>query len=214
MVDEPKEKDCRCRLELTRRNFLTTVGVGAVSMAMAGRVSAQNGESPTEVMTPEEMARVDLRVNGRSHRLLVEPRWSLLFVLRERLGLSATKVGCERGECGACTVLVGDMPRYACMILAVEAQEQEITTLEGLMRGEELGGVQQAFLDEDAYQCGYCTPGQIVAVEGLLRANPEPSMEEIRTAVSGNLCRCGAYVNIFKAAQKAAARRRGQGGAT
>jgi xanthine dehydrogenase YagT iron-sulfur-binding subunit len=98
------------------------------------------------------------------------------------------------------------------MTLAVEAQGAEITTLEGLLRGEELGPVQQAFLEEDAFQCGYCTPGQIMAVEGLLRANPEPSLSEIRTAVSGNLCRCGAYTHIIRAAGRAAALRRGKGG--
>ena len=102
----------------------------------------------------------------------MEPRWSLLFVLREKMGLTGTKVGCERGECGACTVLINGVPRYACMTLALEAEGDEITTVEGLMEGEELGPVQQAFLENDAFQCGYCTPGQIMAAEGLLRANP------------------------------------------
>jgi xanthine dehydrogenase YagT iron-sulfur-binding subunit len=150
------------------------------------------------------MARVRLLINGRFHRLLVEPRWSLLFVIREKLGLTGTKVGCERGECGACTVLINGQARYACMTLAMEAEGMEITTLEGLMRGEELGPVQQAFLEQDAYQCGYCTPGQIMAVEGLLRLHPNPSPEEIRQGISGNLCRCGAYSNIFKAVRQAA----------
>jgi xanthine dehydrogenase YagT iron-sulfur-binding subunit len=155
------------------------------------------------------MTRVKLLINGRRHRLLVEPRWSLLFVLRERLGLTGTKVGCERGECGACTVLINGQPRYACMTLAVEAEGREITTIEGLMKGEELGPVQQAFLEHDAFQCGYCTPGQIMAVEGLLRSNPNPSIEEIRRGVSGNLCRCAAYEHIFGAAQRAIELRRG-----
>jgi xanthine dehydrogenase YagT iron-sulfur-binding subunit len=141
----------------------------------------------------------------------VEPRWSLLFVLREKLGLTGTKVGCERGECGACTVLIDDVPRYACMTLAVEAEGRRITTLEGLMEGEELGPVQQAFVEEDAFLCGYCTSGQIVAVEGLLRKNPEPSEPEARRAVSGNLCRCGAYLHIFKAVHRAALLKAGKG---
>jgi xanthine dehydrogenase YagT iron-sulfur-binding subunit len=133
----------------------------------------------------------------------------LLHVLREELGFTGTKEGCERGECGACTVLIDNIPRYACMTLAVEAEGKEITTLEGLMHGEKLGAVQQAFVEHDALQCGYCTPGQIMAVEGLLRKKPDPSLDEIRTGVSGNLCRCGAYVNIFKAAKKAGQLKRG-----
>jgi xanthine dehydrogenase YagT iron-sulfur-binding subunit len=148
------------------------------------------------------MSRVTLAINGHRYQLLVEPRWSLLYVLRERLGLTGTKLGCDRGECGACTVLINNIPRYACMTLAVEAEETEITTLEGLMKGETLGPVQQAFLEHDAFQCGYCTPGQIMAAEGLLRANPDPSLEEIQRGMSGNLCRCGAYPHIFKAVKR------------
>jgi xanthine dehydrogenase YagT iron-sulfur-binding subunit len=121
----------------------------------------------------EETTRITLTINGRRHPLLAEPRWSLLYVLRERLGLTGTKVGCERGECGACTVLIDDVPRYACLTLAVEAQDCRITTVEGLLDGEELGPVQQAFVEEDALQCGCCTPGQIMAAEGLLRVIPE-----------------------------------------
>jgi xanthine dehydrogenase YagT iron-sulfur-binding subunit len=160
-------------------------------------------------MKSGELSRVTLLINGRKHSLLVEPRTSLLYVLREKLALTGTKVGCGRGECGSCTVLMEDVPRYACMTLAVEAEGMHITTIEGLMRGEELGPVQQAFLEDDAYQCGYCTPGQIMAVEGLLRRVPDPGPEEVQMAVSGNLCRCGAYPNIFRAAMRAARLRRG-----
>ncbi|HCW91519.1 MAG TPA: (2Fe-2S)-binding protein [Marinobacter sp.] len=154
------------------------------------------------------MVRITLNINGRKHRLLVEPRWTLLYVLRDRMGMTATKVGCERGECGACTVLIDDRPRYACMTLALEAENQRITTLEGLMKGEELGTTQQAFLDHDAYQCGYCTPGQIMSAEGLLRATANPTREQIAEALSGNLCRCGAYVHIFDAVETAAQKRK------
>ncbi len=168
------------------------------------RRSRRRNRSATPPAVPaDDAAKVTLLVNGRRRRLLVEPRWTLLFVLREKLGLTGTKVGCERGECGACTVLIDGVPRYACMTLALEAVGHEITTLEGLMRGEELGPVQQAFLVEDGLQCGYCTPGQMMAAEGLLRANPAPTLEEIRLGMSGNLCRCGAYAHIFKAVQKA-----------
>jgi xanthine dehydrogenase YagT iron-sulfur-binding subunit len=188
---------------LTRRGFLTTMGAGAVTVAMASKLPAQPA-AEAEMVERGEMTKVILQINGRKYSLLVEPRWSLLYVLREQLGLTGTKVGCERGECGSCTVLIDDFPRYACMTLAVEAEGAKITTLEGLMKGEELGPVQQAFVEHDALQCGYCTPGQIMAVEGLLRQNPHPSTEEIRNGMSGNLCRCGAYKHIINAAKKAA----------
>jgi len=209
MKEESKSTRCNCAQGVTRRGFLASVGAGAVAVAAAGKIAA---ESSTVPASPEEMARTALLINGRKYHLLVEPRWSLLFVLREKLGLTATKVGCDRGECGACTVLVNDMPQYACMILAVEAEGAPITTLEGLMNAEELGPVQQAFLEHDAFQCGYCTPGQIMAVEGLLRRNPDPSPEEIKRSVSGNLCRCGAYAHIFKAVRRAAELKSAKGG--
>jgi len=196
-----KDENGRSRAGITRRGFLQLMGAGAAASAASTGLGA---ESAKGIIEPVEVTRLNLSINGRSHRLLVETRWSLLFVLREKLGLTGTKVGCERGECGACTVLIDGQPRYACMTLAVEAVGKEITTLEGLMKGEELGPVQRAFLEHDAFQCGYCTPGQIMAVEGLLRSTPTPSLEEIRRAVSGNLCRCGTYAHIFKAVQRAA----------
>ena len=180
----------------TRRGFLGTVGAGAA--AVAAGVS-RRAEAVPEITDPEEMVPVALRVNGQLHRLLVEPRWTLLFVLRERLGITGTKAGCERGECGSCTVLIDDRPRYACLTLALEAEGTEITTVEGLLDGEQLGPVQLAFVEHDAFQCGYCTPGQVVAAEGLLRANPSPTEHEIRVGMSGNLCRCGAYQHIVNA---------------
>jgi xanthine dehydrogenase YagT iron-sulfur-binding subunit len=201
-----KKRNGKDQKGLTRRGFLQFVGAGAVASAATRDLNAKPAAG---VIEPAEMTRIKLLINGRHHRLLVEPRWSLLFVLREKLGLTGTKVGCDRGECGACTVLINGETRYACLTLTVEAEGKEITTVEGLMKGEELGPVQQAFLEHDAFQCGYCTPGQIMAVEGLLRANPNPSPEEIRREVSGNLCRCAAYEHIFRAAQRAAELRRG-----
>ena len=197
------------RRGLSRRGFLTTAGVGALGVAAAPGLARATPETEAGVVTAAEPGRLALEINGQTHRLLVEPRESLLHVLRERLGLTGTKYGCGRGECGACTVLLGDVPRYACLTLALEAEGTEVTTVEGLLEGEDLGPVQQAFAEDDAFQCGYCTPGQIAAVEGLLRANPRPTEEEIRLGVSGNLCRCGAYPNIFRAAARAAERRGG-----
>jgi xanthine dehydrogenase YagT iron-sulfur-binding subunit len=187
------------------------VGVGAVSVA-AVKTAAAEPAAHVQELQATEMSRIALVVNGRRRQVLVEPRWTLSHVLREELGLTGTKVGCERGECGACTVLVNGLPRYSCLTLAVEVEGAEIVTTEGLMDGEQLGPTQEAFLAEDAYQCGFCTSGQIMAVEGLVRSNPDPTLEEIRTGVSGNLCRCGAYVHIFAAARRAAAARQGTGG--
>lgn len=192
---------------LTRRNFITTVGVGAAGVAALGQAAA--GAETPPAAEASEMLRVTLAVNGRRHRLLVEPRWTLAFVLREKLGLTGTKVGCERGECGACTVLIDGQARYSCLTLAAEAEGHEVTTVEGLMRGEDLGPVQQAFAEHDAFQCGYCTPGQVMAAEGLLRATPAPSRDEVRLGMSGNICRCGAYAHIVTAVERAATLRRG-----
>lgn len=195
---------------ISRRGFLSSVSAGAVvavSLKEVPVAAAQEIEATGKTVT------IDLLVNGSKRKVLVEPRWSLVYVLREVLGLTGTKIGCERGECGACTVLIDGKPRYSCMTLAVEAEGHEIATIEGLMEGDKLGPVQQAFADEDAFQCGFCTPGQIMAVEGLLRSNPNPTIDQIRTGVSGNLCRCGAYKNIFNAAAKASELRRQKGGA-
>ena len=198
---------------ITRRRFLKTVGSGA-AIAAASDALMSSGIAEADVIKPEVIVRVDLFINGLRRSLVVEPRWSLLYVLREKLGLTGTKVGCERGECGACTVLMDGAPRYACLTLAVEAQGAEIVTLEGLMQGERLGAVQQAFVEHDAFQCGYCTPGQIMSAEGLLRSNPAPNPDEIRSAMSGNLCRCGAYAHIAKAVRRAAELNGSKGGAS
>jgi len=201
MADDPKDPG---RKGVSRRGFLTSVGTGALSAVAASRVQAEPTER-AELLEGAELSKVTLILNGRSRQLLVEPRWSLAYVLREELGLTGTKVGCDRGECGACTVLVNDVPRYACLMLAVEAEGARVETIEGLMEGEALGHTQQAFAEKDAFQCGYCT-------EGMLRSSPNPSLGEIRNGVSGNLCRCGAYAHIFAAAERAAELKREGGG--
>lgn len=202
--------DSQTHGRLSRRNFVNSVAAGAAEAAV---LTLPGATAQADTSPPAEGAgvAVSLRVNGRTHSMNVEPRWTLQYVLRDRLGLMATKDGCGRGECGACTVLVDGISRYSCLTLAVEAAGCQITTAEGLMDGEQLGAVQQAFVEEDAFQCGYCTPGQIVSVEALLRKTPQPNFEQIREGVSGNLCRCGAYNHIFRAAQRAAELRKGQG---
>jgi xanthine dehydrogenase YagT iron-sulfur-binding subunit len=154
---------------------------------------------------------VNVTVNGVPRRAVVEARTTLLEVLRGPLGLTGAKPACERGECGACTVLVNGETRYACMMLALEAEGAEVTTVEGLLDGEALGPVQQAFVEKDGFQCGFCTSGQVMAVEGLLRRKKDPTPEEIREGLSGNLCRCGAYAHIFESARRAGELKRGGG---
>ena len=206
-------KKTECNRGITRRKFFKTVGSGAAIAAVSNTLT-DLGTAKAELIKPETIVRINLSVNGLRRSLVLEPRWSLLYVLREKLGLTGTKVGCERGECGACTVLMDDVARYACLTLAVEAQGSKIVTLEGLMDGEQLGAVQQAFVEQDAFQCGYCTPGQIMSAEGLLRSNPAPKPDEIRLAMSGNLCRCGAYAHIHSAVKRAAEIKGTKGGSS
>jgi len=143
-----------------------------------------------------------LRINGRDHALEIEPRVTLLDALRERLGLTGTKKGCDQGQCGACTVHVDGRRVLACLTLAAQVEGSAVTTIEGLSDGE-LHPVQQAFLDQDAFQCGYCTPGQIMSAVSCIREGHTGSDGEIREYMSGNLCRCGAYPNIVKAVKQA-----------
>lgn len=185
---------------VSRRWFLGGIGVGTVGVAIAGLDASGASTAPTA----EKLSTVRLLVNNREHQLSVEPRSTLLHVLRDKLEMTGTKLGCERGECGACTVLIDGIARYSCLTLALEAEGKLITTIEGLLKDGKLGPVQQAFVECDAFQCGYCTPGQVVAAEGLLRRTSHPGIEEIREGMSGNLCRCGAYQHIFRAVQKAA----------
>lgn len=205
----PEVRNSKCRWEITRRGFLKTIGSGATITVTSGLLPVIDTAMAAEAK-PEEVVRVVLLINGNQYRLMVEARWSLLYVLREKIGLTGGKVGCERGECGACTVLIDGFPRYACMTLAVEAEGHEIVTVEGLMDGERLGLVQQAFAEQDAFQCGYCTPGQVMTAEGLLRANPTPEPDEIRRGMAGNICRCGAYTHIVKAVARAAQLKQGK----
>ncbi|HET8523859.1 MAG TPA: (2Fe-2S)-binding protein [Thermomicrobiales bacterium] len=157
--------------------------------------------------------RIELHVNDASHLLLAEPRRTLLDTLRDDLHLTGTKKVCNMGDCGACTVLVDGRPMYSCLVLAITCDGRQITTIEGLAHDGELDPVQQAFIEADAFQCGFCTSGQIMSLRALLNETTNPSDEEIQRAVTGNLCRCGAYVNILKAGRIAVdleTKRRGQ----
>jgi xanthine dehydrogenase YagT iron-sulfur-binding subunit len=179
-------------------------------IAVAGPSSAAR-KQPEKIQTPTKMT-VTLQVNGLQHTLAVAPWTTLLDALRLYLDLPGTKKGCDHGQCGACTVLVDGRRINSCLTLAVMKDGAEVTTIEGLAQGNALHPLQQAFIEHDAFQCGYCTPGQIMAAEGLLRRNPNPSPEEIQHGMSGNLCRCGAYAHIFKAVKKAGELKRAAGG--
>ncbi len=146
---------------------------------------------------------VGLTVNGERHEVVARPRNTLLEVIREQVGLTGTKDGCESGTCGACTVLLEGRPVLACLTLAVECDGATVRTVEGLAEGERLSPVQEAFLDQGATQCGFCTPGMLISVTALLAANPRPSVEEIRKALEGNLCRCTGYNAILAAVLQA-----------
>ncbi|HEY8394536.1 MAG TPA: (2Fe-2S)-binding protein [Thermaerobacter sp.] len=151
-----------------------------------------------------ERVLIDLTVNGQRWRGEVPARRTLLAFLRDDLGLTGTKLGCDTGNCGACSVLVDGELVYSCLVLAASCDGRRVETIEGLSRGDALHPIQQAFLELDAYQCGFCTPGQIMAIKALLDRNPRPTREEAVAAVAGNLCRCGAYPRIVAAALRAA----------
>jgi carbon-monoxide dehydrogenase small subunit len=144
---------------------------------------------------------IKLRVNGEDQEVLVEPWWSLAYVLREQLDLTSVKIGCNEGDCGACTVLVNGQPVSSCLLLAVKAKGKDILTVEGLTAGNNLHQLQKAFIEYGAVQCGFCTPGMLLSAKALLDSNPKPTEEEIKRAMSGNLCRCTGYVKIMKAIQ-------------
>lgn len=155
-------------------------------------------------MQPMRM-HVTLQVNGSDRALVLEPRRTLLDALRDDLALTGTKKVCDMGDCGACTVLIDGRAMYACLRLAVDCVGQQITTIEGLAQDGVLDPVQEAFIAADAFQCGFCTAGQIMSLKGLLNETPMPSEAHLRRAITGNLCRCGAYPNILQAGRLAAA---------
>lgn len=151
---------------------------------------------------------IQLKVNGEIYDIEVEPWWMLEEVLREKLYLTGTKRACNRGECGACTVLIDGKAKVSCLIPAVEAQRKDILTIEGLARGEELHPIQRAFVEVGAIQCGFCTPGMVLAAKALLDRNPTPTEEEVREGLSGNLCRCTGYAKIIDAVLSASRKMR------
>lgn len=200
------ESNSNGRFSISRRSFLKSFGTTA-AVAATAQVQAVTSElekvNAEKVLGPEAVPIV-LRVNGKSLKLQAEPRVTLLEALREQVHLTGAKEVCDRQACGACTVLLDNKPVYSCGMLALEAQGHEITTVEGLARNGKMSRVQEAFVDEDALMCGYCTPGFIMSVSALLKTNPHPTAADVNHACSGNYCRCGTYPRIMKAAMKAA----------
>lgn len=187
--------------QVSRRGLLRG---GAVALATNPLLAQANAATPPAI-SPKEgsaMIPVELTVNGREVHLQLDPRTSLLDALREHLHLTGTKKGCDHGQCGACTVLVDGVRMNSCLKLAVSVQNEEITTIEGLGTPENMHPMQKAFVEHDAYQCGYCTPGQICSAVGMLMEGHVHTREEIRELMSGNLCRCGAYTNIADAIEQ------------
>jgi aerobic-type carbon monoxide dehydrogenase small subunit (CoxS/CutS family) len=186
----------------SRRTFLKSLGTAAVTAAAAQTqaVAAELEKVNSEKVVGPGAVPVTLNVNGEKLKLMLEPRVTLLDALRNYSSLTGAKEGCDRAACGACTVLMDDLPIYSCQKLAIEAQGCEITTIEGLAKNGKLSPVQQAFWDRDALQCGYCTPGFIMSVTALLKYNPRPTADEVKHACAGNLCRCGTHPHILQAA--------------
>ncbi|UQA58698.1 (2Fe-2S)-binding protein [Polyangium aurulentum] len=193
--------------KLNRRRFLAGTGLTAATSVVLDACKpaevAPGSGAPPEVLGPGRTA-ITLRVNGENKRVEVEPRATLAEALRVELGMTGTKVVCDRGACSACTVWVDGTPVNACMTFAMDTAGRSITTIEGLGRGGSLHPVQQAFVEHDAAQCGFCTPGMVMSCAALLNRKSQPTLDDVRTATSGNLCRCGTYPKVFEATLAAA----------
>lgn len=220
LVTSTLKDDAMSLDSFTRRGFLQSAAAAAAVTQLPPAVAADTVQSAPPPVPAAPAQRVALTINGKVHQLALEPRVTLLDALREYAGMTGSKKGCDRGQCGACTVLVNGRRINSCLTLAISHEGDTITTIEGLAKGEQLAPMQTAFLEEDAFQCGYCTPGQICsaiacvhelragtasAVSPDVRVKPALTDGEIRERMSGNLCRCGAYPNIVIAIRKVAA---------
>ena len=214
---------CACRSDVkpesvqagygvSRRSFIQTLGASAAAGALTAAVEqrsadAQQRTAAGPTIIGPEAADITLRINGTPMNVTIDPATTLMEVLRWKLNSTGTKEVCDRGACGACSVLVDGELVVSCMMLAVDAVGSEISTVEGLADADELDPIQEAFIKHDALQCGYCTPGLLMASRALLNRNPKPSLDDIRSGLSGNICRCGTYTNIFNAVLEASGQR-------
>ena len=205
------DKEKKQGTNISRRNFLKGVGTGTVAATVAPSVLI-GSEKVADAQTEDAVASatIQLNINGKPYQVEVEARTTLLTVLRDGIDTSGTNIDltgakliCDRGECGGCTVMIDGKTVYACMMLAMDAQGKQITTVEGLADGDNLHPVQDAFIQHDALMCGFCTPGFVVSSAALLSENTKPTLEEIKVGLSGNTCRCGTYPFIFDAVKTA-----------
>jgi xanthine dehydrogenase YagT iron-sulfur-binding subunit len=206
MSDDVKEKDQGSGL--SRRDFLKVSGISlSVPLIIGHRVINVAGQE-VKLFGPGKVP-LTLSINAKKYTAEVEPRVTLLETLRHELDLTGAKRVCDRGTCGACTVIMDGKPVYSCSVLAIEAQGKSITTVEGLVQGDKLHPVQQAFIDNDGQQCGFCTPGFVVACKAFLDKNPNPTPEQVQKGLGGNLCRCGTYIGVRAAVLQAAKAQKG-----
>jgi len=200
------------RGRISRRSFLRGTGAAAAGAAALETALASVAEAAADVAGPRvvgpDAAPITLRVNGATRTVAVEPRATLAEVLRGPLDLTGTKIGCDRGACSACTVWLDGAPVASCMLLAIDVGTRAVTTIEGLAQGDTLHPVQLAFIEHDAMQCGYCTPGMVMSCAALLQRVPHPTPEDIQAAISGHLCRCGSYPHVLEAMQAAGTTRK------
>ena len=192
---------------ISRRGFLRGASLttaGTILLSSDVLAFEAKGKAATGKMVSASGTEIKMKINGNVHHLSVEPRTTLSNALRDQLGLTGTKVVCDRGSCSACTVFVDGKPVNSCMTLALDVGDKEVTTIEGIADGEELHPVQEAFIEEDASQCGYCTPGMVMSCVHLVENNSDPTLDDVKHATRGNLCRCGTYPHVFKAALSAA----------
>jgi xanthine dehydrogenase YagT iron-sulfur-binding subunit len=193
--DHSKDKTENESAGVSRRDFLKISSVSAAAVPVLGTKLVKAAGTPVAVYGPGKVA-VELNINGQPHKLEIEPRVTLLDALRDELQITGAKRVCDRGECGACTVILDGKAVYSCSVLAIAAQGKPIKTIESFMQGENLHPIQAAFVENDASQCGFCTPGFVVALKAFVDEHPKATPEEMRRSLSGNVCRCGTYHGI------------------
>lgn len=201
--DHPEKKKVEDGSGVSRRDFLKISSISAAAVPVLGTRVVHAAGTPVKLYGPGKVP-VELTVNGKKYSVQLEPRVTLLDALRDQLDLTGAKRVCDRAECGSCTVIMDGKAVYACAVLAIEAQGKPITTVESFMDGDNLHRIQQAFVDNDASQCGFCTPGFVVAFKAFLDKHPNATPEEIRRGLRGNLCRCGTYHGLQLAAAQMA----------
>jgi len=207
-IKQEPEKRKKRKSNFSRRGFLQGVGITSGVLTTGILETQADAQTSAKVSGPGEVP-ITLTINGKPYKTSVEPRVTLCDTLRHRLDLTAAKRVCDRGTCGACTVIMDGKVVYSCTVLAIDAQGRKIETLEGLSQNGRPHPVSQAFTDNDAQQCGYCTPGFVMAAKGFLDKHPNPTYEDVKRGLGGNLCRCGTYVGVRKAVLEAAGKMKG-----